>query len=210
MAAPDWSDFEFERKFFLADGVPALTDADPDPAAIVQNYLLSSDGYAVRVRVHGPAPAGIREMTSPAEMIDAMTEDITIATMTAKGPATGGTRYEAERELDPIVAAQMVRRGPHPVTKVRHSLWLDADGWIIDEFLLDNGPLVLAEVERGGPVTDLIIPDFCTTEVSEDDRFRNENLAVTPFADWATGYRRELAVTGPQFLHGLGRNRLPS
>src|SRR5699024_8959363 len=158
MAAPDWSDFEFERKFFLAGGVPALTDADPNPDAIVQTYLLSADGYAVRVRIHGPAPAGVRDATSAAEVIDALGEDISLATMTAKGPAAGGTRYEAERELDPIVAAQMVRRGTHTITKVRHSLWLDADGWIIDEFLQANAPLVLAEVERGGPVTDLIIP----------------------------------------------------
>ncbi|QGH70294.1 hypothetical protein [Pseudactinotalea sp. HY158] len=209
MAADDWSDFEFERKFLLADGVPALTDADPFPDVVVQSYLLSQDGYAVRVRIHGPAPAGIRGLGSAAEVIDAIGENITLATMTAKGPAAGGTRYEAERELDPLVASRMVGFGHHLVTKVRHSLWLDADGWIIDEFLLENAPLVIAEVERGGPVTDLIIPDFCTTEVSEDDRFRNENLALAPYRGWHESHRRELAITGPRFLHGLGQNRLP-
>ena len=68
--------------------------------------------------------------------------------MTAKGPATGGTRYEAERELDPLVAGQIVSRAEHVIVKVRYSAWLGEDGWIIDRFLGRNAPLLLAEVER--------------------------------------------------------------
>lgn len=206
MGSMEWSDFEFERKFFLAGGVPPIADADPSPDAIVQSYLLAEDGYALRVRIHGPAPEQIRDLADIDALINTMAETITFATMTAKGPAAGGTRYEAERALDPLVAANMVRRGHDRVVKVRHSLWLDEDGWIIDEFLGQNAPLVIAEVERGGPVTDLIIPDFCTTEVSEDDRFRNEFLAMTPYRRWQETYQRELALTGPRFVQHLGQN----
>lgn len=203
MSESGFGDFEFERKFLVRD-LPAVTASDPSPALIVQAYLFASDGYAVRVRVQGPAPA---DLSDPAlDLIDAIGSD-SIGTMTAKGPATGGTRYEAERELDPLVAGEIVRRAEHVVTKVRYSVWLGEDGWIIDRFTGGNAPLLLAEVERGGPVVDLAIPTFCVTEVSEDDRFRNEYLAHHPFGGWADEYRRELDALGPTFVDTLGRNQ---
>jgi CYTH domain-containing protein len=196
-------DFEFERKFFLRE-MPAVAASDPSPLLIAQAYLFASDGYAVRVRLQGPAPTELDG--TPAELVNALGEE-TIGTMTAKGPAAGGTRYEAERELDPLVAGQIVSRAAHVVLKVRSSVWLGEDGWVIDRFLSGNAPLLLAEVERGGPVVDLAIPSFCTTEVSEDDRFRNEYLAHHPFGSWAEDYRRELDLLGPRFVDSLGQNQ---
>lgn len=198
-----FGDFEFERKFFVED-VPAVAASDPSPALIAQAYLFAADGYAVRVRLQGPVPDELHG--TPAELVSALGEE-TIGTMTAKGPAAGGTRYEAEREIDPLVAGQIVARADHVVLKVRSSVWLGEDGWIIDRFLAANAPLVLAEVERNGPVVDLPIPSFCRTEVSEDDRFRNEYLAFHPFRSWADDYRRELDLLGPRFVESLGRNR---
>ena len=195
-------DFEFERKFFVRE-MPAVAASDPTPALIVQAYLFAADGYAVRIRLQGPAPAELDR--TPAELVQALGDD-TIGTMTAKGPAAGGTRYEAERDLDPMVAGQIVARAEHVVIKVRYSAWLGEDGWIIDRFLGGNAPLTLAEVERGGPVVDLVIPEFCATEVSEDDRFRNEYLAHHPFCGWATAYLDELELLGPRFVDSLGRN----
>ena len=198
-----YGDFEFERKFVLRE-LPALAASDPSPVLIVQAYLFAADGYAVRVRVQGPAPADPDR--APGDLVEALGGE-SIGTMTAKGPAAGGTRYEAERELDPMVAGQIVRRAEHVVAKIRYSVWLGEDGWVIDRFLGANAPLVLAEVERGGPVVDLSIPEFCTTEVSEDDRFRNEYLAHQPFGTWVQMYRRELALKGPSFVNTLGHNR---
>lgn len=198
-----YGDFEFERKFVLRE-LPALAASDPSPVLIVQAYLFAADGYAVRIRVQGPAPADPDR--TPADLVDVLGDE-SIGTMTAKGPAAGGTRYEAERELDPMVAGQIVRRADHVVAKIRYSVWLGEDGWVIDRFLRANAPLVLAEVERGGPVVDLVIPEFCVTEVSEDDRFRNEYLANNPFGTWVDTYRRELALDGPNFVKTLGHNR---
>ncbi|WP_060999456.1 CYTH domain-containing protein [Mycolicibacterium mucogenicum] len=202
MSESGFGDFEFERKFLVRD-LPAVTASDPSPALIVQAYLFASDGYAVRVRVQGPAPADLSDPSL--DLIDAIGSD-SIGTMTAKGPAAGGTRYEAERELDPLVAGEIVRRAEHVVTKVRYSVWLGEDGWIIDRFTGGNAPLLLAEVERGGPVVDLAIPTFCVTEVSEDDRFRNEYLAHQPYGTWADAHRRELDLLGPTFVNTLGQN----
>ncbi|MDF0531733.1 hypothetical protein P0W64_19530 [Tsukamurella sp. 8F] len=208
----DLGDFEYERKFVLED-VPAAAAQDPTPALLVQAYLFASDGYAVRVRIQAPAAALAVGAITPAELdpaalIDAIGDSADLATMGAKGPAAGGTRYEAEREIDPLVAGQIIRRSEHVVAKRRFAMWLGDDGWVVDEFLGADAPLVVAEVERGGPVTDLAIPDFCVTEVSEDDRFRNESLAYAPYSGWRERFERELAVTGPQFVHTLGQNRI--
>jgi CYTH domain-containing protein len=202
MSESGFGDFEFERKFFLHE-VPAVATSDPSPMLIVQAYLFASDGYAVRVRLQGPTPG--EWDTSPGALVESLGDDA-IGTMTAKGPATGGTRYEAERSLDSLVAGQIVARAEHVVAKVRYSVWLGEDGWIIDRFLAGNAPLVLAEVERGSPVIDLVIPEFCATEVSEDDRFRNEFLAHRPFGAWADTYRGEFDLLGPTFVDTLGRN----
>lgn len=205
MSESDFGDFEFERKFYVRE-LPGVTALDPRPALIVQAYLFAADGYAVRVRLQGPAPAELDG--TPDELIGAMllTNADAIGTMTAKGPAAGGTRYEAERELDPMVAGQIVSRAEHVVVKIRYSAWLGEDGWIVDQFLGRNAPLLLAEVERNAPVVDLTIPAFCVTEVSEDDRFRNEYLAHQPFGEWADGYRDELQRVGPRFVDTLGIN----
>ena len=207
MSESDFGDFEFERKFYVRE-MPAVTALDPRPVLIVQAYLFAADGYAVRVRLQGPAPAEVD--ASPGDLVAAISrlDADAIGTMTAKGPAAGGTRYEAERELDPMVAGQIVSRADHVVTKVRYSAWLGEDGWIVDRFLGRNAPLLLAEVERNNPVVDLTIPAFCATEVSEDDRFRNEYLAHRPFGTWADSYRVELHTAGPHFVDTLGRNEV--
>jgi CYTH domain-containing protein len=203
MSDSDPGDFEFERKFFLSK-MPAVAASDPSPLLIAQAYLFASDGYAVRVRLQGTAVAGLD--ATPADIVHAL-GDGAIGTMTAKGPAAGGTRYEAERELDPLVAGQIVSRAEHVILKVRSSVWLGEDGWVIDRFLGGDEPLLLAEVERGGPVVDLAIPSFCVTEVSDDDRFRNDYLAFHPFGSWADEYRRELDLSGPRFVEHLGQNQ---
>jgi adenylate cyclase len=202
MSDTGFGDFEFERKFFVRE-LPAVAASDPSPALIVQSYLFAADGYAVRVRVQGCAPTDLD--ADPGGLLDALGDD-SIGTMTAKGPAVGGTRYEAERELDPLVAAQIVRRADHVITKIRYSVWLGEDGWIIDRFLGVNAPLLLAEVERGSPVVNLAIPAFCAAEVSEDDRFRNEYLAHHPYDTWADAYLGELDRHGPTFVDTLGHN----
>lgn len=208
-------DFEFERKFFVRD-LPAEVRAEHDPVLIVQSYFLASEGYALRVRVQAPAtaldggePVRLGPGLDLGAVLDRMTPQITFCGLTAKGPEVAGTRYEAERELDAGVGVEMIRRGGRPIVKYRHSLWLGTDGWAIDAFLGENSPLIIAECERGGPVTDLVIPEFCVTEVTDDPRFTNDALSVRPFAQWSGDIDRELATRGPRFLTDFGRNQLP-
>lgn len=60
----------------------------------------------------------------------------------------GGTRYEAEREIDARIAAELVMRGGCPIIKNRFSAWIGEDGWSLDIFGGANAPLVVAEAER--------------------------------------------------------------
>ena len=201
-------DFEFERKFVLRE-LPDAALAEPEPAFIVQSYFLAADGYALRIRLQGPPPA--RDLPADCderEMLEAAADTFTFCALTAKGPYVGGTRYEAERELDVAAGLAMVRLGGDLVVKRRYSLWIGSDGWVIDSFLGRNHPLVIAECERGGPVVDLEIPSFCVSEVSDDPRFSNDSLAVDPYRHWSARYERELHARGPRFLTDFGQNRL--
>lgn len=204
MSDPGYGDFEFERKFFVRE-LPADLLAGAWPDLIVQSYYLASDGYALRVRLQAPAPDSPYGRDA-AGLLAAVDGDWSLCTLTAKGPAVGGTRYEAERELDPLVAEEMVRRGGAKVTKLRHAVWLGEDGWVLDEFLGSSAPLIIAECERGGPVTDLVIPEFCLTEFSEDPRFGNEYLASRPYAAWQQDFEAELAAGKSGYLQSFGRN----
>jgi len=199
-----YGDFEFERRFLARDLPADLRDA---PALIVQSYYLADEGYALRLRATAPgvdAPMGTE--TDPVEVLDRYGAAVELCTLTVKGPMAGGTRYEAEREVDVAVGVQMIRRGGARVVKTRWSVWLGADGWVVDVFGGANHPLVVAECERSGPVTDLQIPGFCVTELTDDPRFSNDALASRPYAAWRTAYEDELAATGPRFLQDFGRN----
>ncbi|WP_240675562.1 hypothetical protein [Cellulomonas endophytica] len=202
-------DFEFERRFWVRAVPPELLD--PRPTLVVQSYFLASEGYALRVRAQAPSVAvdvpGGRTDLAPRVLLERHLDAVDLCTVTVKGPMVEGTRYEAERELDPSVAVELVRRGGSAVGKWRHSAWLDDDGWVLDVFVGEDAPLVVAEVERGGPVTDLTIPPFCETEVTTDARFANETLARRPYGTWGPAFLAELARTGPAFLSSLGRNR---
>ncbi|MDR3068111.1 MAG: hypothetical protein LBU50_01220 [Cellulomonas sp.] len=206
MSDHGYGDFEFERRFYVRD-VPAhlLDDA---PALIVQSYYLAAEGYALRVRVQAPTLRATLDLDADeTTLLGQHANEVDFAAVTVKGPMAEGTRYEAERQIEPDIAVQMVLRGGHRVAKLRHAVWLGEDGWVVDEFLSGNAPLVVAEVERGGPVTDLAIPSFCVTEVTTDFRMSNDALASRPFGTWVEEYEAELAKAGPTFLGGLGENR---
>lgn len=206
MQAPD-SDFEFERRFFVRSLPSALLE-DVTPDLIVQTYFLAAEGYAIRVRLQAnqidvPVPAEIRGKDAVAQFAS----KFDLAMLAVKGPYIGGTRYEAERELDVSVATQLCLLGGETLAKLRFGVWLGQDGWVIDAFLGPNRPLIIAECERTGPVVNLEIPSFCVEEVTGDHRFSNDSLAGAPYAQWANTYLQELAMNPPRFDHSFGINR---
>jgi len=199
-----FGEFEFERRFLVKDFPADLQDS---PALIVQSYFLAEDGYAIRVRCQATnLVADFDEMRNPKEMLRKYREQVDFAAITVKGPAAGGTRYESERVLDPGVGVELVLRGQNLIAKVRYSVWLGQDGWVVDVFGGENAPLMIAECERSGPVTDLQIPGFCYTEITDDRKFSNDGLAKHPYSQWQGEYEGALAKTGPKFRSDFGQN----
>lgn len=197
-------DFEFERRFLVTDFPAHLRDA---PTLIVQSYYLADAGYALRVRVQANGlEAHVDGATSPLEVLDEHASVMSMGSVTVKGPSVGGTRYESERQVDPGIAVEMIRRGGMAMAKTRYSVWAGGDGWSVDVFGGASSPLIVAECERSGPVTDLEIPAFCVTELTDDRRFSNESLANHPFGEWSTAYLAELAETGPEMRADFGTN----
>lgn len=203
----EYGDFEFERRFYVAHKPMDLL-AREHPAVIVQTYFLAKDGYGLRIRLQASTPRKRLDTATRAEdALEIFEPDFNFCFMTAKGPAAGGTRYEAERELDVSIGLEMSRRGGVSIAKSRYSVWLNEDGWIIDEFAGTNAPLIIAEAERAVPVTDLVIPRFCTSEVTNDPRFSNDGLVNHPYSQWVKDYEAELASTGGMLAQEFGENR---
>ena len=200
-------DFEFERRFFCTH-MPAELDDGDAPTLIIQSYYVHEDNYALRVRVQMHA---VREpMTEGTDALDVLRrhrDEAAEAFATVKGPAVGGTRDEAEREIDAHIGVDLILRGGSPIVKNRYSAWLGEDGWSIDVFGGANAPLVVAEAERSGPVTNLVIPGFCVTEITDQPRFSNDGLAARPFGIWRDDFMDELKEHGPRFEQVFGRNR---
>ncbi len=83
-----------------------------------------------------------------------------------------------------LVNQRLEQRGGEVVIKNRYSVWIAEDGWSVDVFGGLNAPLIVAEAERSGPVTNLTIPKFCVTEITDQARFNNDGLAAKPFSTW--------------------------
>ena len=170
---------DFEfERRFYCHEMPAELDDGDAPALIIQSYYVHDDNYALRVRMKS------RKINIPMTL-----------------------------ETDPLAILDTYRdnfdqsfitvKGP-----VRYSVWLNEDGWNIDVFGGKNAPLVIAEAERSGPVTNLTIPSFCVTEVTDQPRFSNDGLANRPFSLWVDEFERELAEHGPHFQQVFGTNKM--
>ena len=181
-----FGDYEFERRFFVSQ-LPA--EYRQNPTLIVQSYFLADHGYALRVRCQASGiEAQHLEQSKPVDILRKYADYVSLATVTVKGPSGGGTRYEAEREIDKRIGIEMVARGGNRIVKTRYSTWIDEDGWVVDVFGGRNSGLIIAECERASPVTKLAIPAFCQAEVTDDYRFSNEELAGHPWPSFRDSY----------------------
>ncbi|MFN0010649.1 MAG: CYTH domain-containing protein [Phycisphaerales bacterium] len=156
---------EIERKFLVRSD--AWRSEVVRSARLRQGYLCSQSGRTVRVRVAGEA-----------------------AFLTIKGPAdaAGVSRSEWEYAIPVVDALHMLDtlcERPQ-IEKVRHEVRA-AGGtlkWEVDEFLGDNAPLMLAEIELPSVDSPFARPAWLGAEVSADPRYRNSHLAGHPFATW--------------------------
>ncbi|GIG85301.1 CYTH domain-containing protein [Plantactinospora endophytica] len=161
--------YEYERRFLVPDAAALLGEERGN--LMVQAYLFSRNGYAVRVRrTHYPDQAG-GHREGP-------------AFVAAKGPRRHGAREEYEMEVPPSFATELIKRAEHTVSKTRYQVVDGGETWDVDVFHGDNHGLAIAECESRS-VRRIEVPAWCGAEVTDDPRYNNENLAETPFTRWA-------------------------
>jgi len=150
---------EIERKFL----VTGSAWRNSEPTYFCQGYLNRDKHRTVRVRIAGNC--GI---------------------LTIKGLTTGARRSEFEYAIPIEDAKEMLAICDGPIVeKNRRIVQNGGLKWEVDEFLGDNTGLIIAEVELDSEDQVFDLPDWVGTEVTDDSRYFNSNLAMNPYKSWA-------------------------
>lgn len=154
---------EIERKFLVTGTGWRTTDA----VRYRQSYLCRDPERTVRIRTGGGR-----------------------AFLVVKGPAVGIVRHEFEYPIPMPDAEQLLQMCvTEPVDKVRHRVPVGQHVWEVDEFFGVNAGLIVAEVELSDAAEEFERPPWLGPEVTEDRRFANSQLAVTPWTEWPDAAR---------------------
>lgn len=200
------NDYEYERRFFCHE-LPEQYRTNNAPDLIIQSYYVHADNYGLRVRLRAKnSTVDMTKDIDPMAVLDEYADRFTSAIVTIKGPTMMGQRYEHETEIDTRVALELIKRGGDVIIKNRYGVWIKDMGWDVDVFGGANAPLIIAEAESNRQVTNLTIPAFCVSEVTDHYRFNNDGLAGNPYSTWASDWEKELETNGPTFQIMYGKN----
>ena len=152
---------EIERKFLVVgdDWRAAAHERIP----MRHGYLAPLGGAAsVRVRIEG-----------------------TQGKLNVKAAKVGMSRAEYEYDVPAAEVAEMLATlCSGLILKTRHYVTVGAHLWEVDEFEGDNAPLIGAEIELASEAETFERPDWLGEEVTQDHRYYNHTLSVTPYARW--------------------------
>ena len=153
--------FEIERKFLVkGDAWRGVAE----PVRMRQGYVATKEGTTVRVRIVGDK-----------------------AFLTLKDHAVGLVRHEFEYPIpcDDAEAILDTMCG-NLVEKNRYRIPAKEPGlvWEVDEYFGANAPLVTAEIELPDDKTVVELPEWIGVDVTNDHRYKNNNLAEHPYAEW--------------------------
>lgn len=152
---------EIERKFLVSSD--AWRDQAQRQVRYLQGYLAQSARGSVRVRIGGDT-----------------------AFLNIKGATVGASRLEFEYPVPMEDAETMLRElcGATVVEKTRYFVPHGGREWEVDVFEGNNAGLVVAEIELDDEAEDVALPDWAGEEVTDDVRYYNSQLALTPFNAW--------------------------
>lgn len=128
-----------------------------------QGYLSTDNKRTVRVRLEGE-----------------------ISKLTIKGEKTGPSGKEFEYEIpyeDAVYILENLCFKPL-IEKKRYKIIYDGFTWDIDEFLGENGGLVIAEIELDKIGQKFNKPNWVGENVTFDPKYKNANLVKNPFKNW--------------------------
>lgn len=107
------------------------------------------------------------------------------AWLTIKGYISEISRSEFEYEI-PRSDAQYILQNicPFKIEKHRHKIRYGEFTFEIDEFIGENAPLIIAELELSSEQTQYPIPEWLGEEITTDERFTNAYLSTHPYSQW--------------------------
>ncbi|MDO4997730.1 MAG: CYTH domain-containing protein [Neisseria sp.] len=155
------SNVEIERRFLLAnDSWRAHASA---PKLLSQGYLSVEKERTIRVRIVGDE-----------------------AWLTLKGYVSDITRSEFEYPI-PVADAQQMMATMCPFCLQKYRYQVEYQGFVfeIDEYLAENAPLMVAEIELPSEDTVFAKPEWLGEEITSDGRFTNAYLSKHAYSTWA-------------------------
>ena len=144
---------EIEHKFLVDHSKWSLIEKST-PHLIVQGYISKSVEKTVRVRIKGNK-----------------------GFLTIKGKSTGISRTEYEYEI-PLSEAEMILNEltDKRIRKMRYEIVHEGKTWEVDVFEGHLTGLILAELEVESEDEHFELPDWVTSNVSDDRRYYNALL----------------------------------
>lgn len=154
---------EIERKFLVTN--ECWRENAEDCTRYVQGYLSREPERTVRVRIAG---------------------EKAFLTLKGKPPADAPLETpEFEYAIPKADAEAMLKIClPGVIDKTRYRVPHGGKIFEVDEFAGENAGLIVAEIELAHSGEDFARPAWLGAEVTEDLRYKNANLSVTPFSRW--------------------------
>lgn len=107
------------------------------------------------------------------------------AYLTVKGKAVGASRLEFEYEIPVADANELLDKFcSNLIEKVRHYVIHEGKTWEIDVFTGLNAGLIVAEIELNSEDETYTLPSWAGANVTNEMKYANSNLSVTPFSRW--------------------------
>ena len=153
---------EIERKFLVKGDFRSYVSSS---YKITQGYLSSVPERNVRIRIYG---------------------DQAFITVKGISNTSGTTRFEWEKAISMDEARELLLLcEPGTVDKTRHIVPIKDDLFFeVDEFLLENEGLIMAEIELPNEDTIFEKPDWLGEEVTGNYKYYNSYLSKNPFNIW--------------------------
>lgn len=158
---------EIERKFLVKEKKWKPVDK-PAGIQIIQRYLSSEPGKAIRIRIKDKK-----------------------GFITIKGKSQGAARSEYEYQIPLKDAEELIQNfSGGLISKVRYNIHFGGKLWEVDEFHGDNEGLMVAEIELGSENERFDLPEWAGKEVTKDKRYHNAQLALNPYKNWEKNFKK--------------------
>ncbi|MDP3856305.1 MAG: CYTH domain-containing protein [Stagnimonas sp.] len=151
---------------------------------IERKFLVRNDGWRAQVQKSIPMRHGYLAPLGGKASVRVRVEG-EVGKLNVKAAKVGMSRAEYEYEIPAAEAEEMLASlCSGLILKTRHYLRLGPHVWEIDVFEGDNAPLIVAEIELGAEDETFDKPEWLGREITEDRRYYNHALSVTPYKTW--------------------------